>query len=1482
MADPSGTVIGSVEVEIRARMDALEKDLQQAQARFQKFNDDQRKTASATNVMQKEFAVVERQMIALAGGLGLVGTAMSSLGTYGLVAAAGLGVMDKAFSDTVESARKFGQSVQDLFNLSASTGFAIGDIKALKNAAEELGLSGEHVNMWLMRFNMALGDVRRGGTGPLYDALAKLDQGLVVAVQDSKSNAEAFDLVAKAALNAGTNADMFYRALGRGGQQAAPLFSKIVDSGGLQKYVEANKKNALMSEEELDARRKIEGSIKNSLSDAEAFWNLSAARSRGILSGGDTQTQIKQAAEQFKALSMIGARAFEGENWLALWIRKQVAQVTTSDWLPEFMRNAAVDAQKVIAMRTGKVTESQAEMSPTAKGIYDSLNKMRQEREEQENKDRLEEIRKREQFMDENPTRLRTPAAQGELNRLRSENVNKIFGGKQFSDMGNTDDWAKWLEQMDKAGPAVQAAAGAIDAASAATKKLNDELVDTKRRSEDAAVQFTNFSTAMKVLGAGATIAEQYRLAQLSLNAELTKSSNALGVQMLNMRENKILTADEITARKEEIDKLQSETVERIKNANAMATQTQSLNTLRAIMGGAAPQGLADAIKLLDINQQIAKLKDQAGKTVGEVKIPDIAALERYRDIQIQMARETALGVTAVKQQAQSILLDMQTMGMAVGPATETKVIQEALNKAWMESGGNLDIYKQKVEELMKVLPQYASLLGSLRTEQERMKVNSDIMRERQTMFLSDEDARIAEKLKGLYPDITTAINSAEAAQMRFNDRLKEATGWATDFNKTWINALVQGKGAGEAFRQAFAGLGQSMLNKGIEGMTKQMMGGLFGGNSELGKLFGAGSLDTKGTLANPMIVKNVDAITGSLGQPGGTGIPGMPSSGMASVPSSGAPNIYGQPNVLGSGTQPQDVNVASWGDKSVSTAVAGDITGGATIPPHIANDPQAMAALNQLATNQGVSPAAAAMVINTESGWKTGATTGSYTGFSQIGTGDLAKMGYTRESFAQAPPSAQIGAYDQWLTNYNFKDKMTTAGIDPSSMTVPQQAALLQGTQFGPNRTQLFGQIGQGQGWNTPFTTTPQAGALGSTSMNDMTKYYEGVYAKNPGQFSGNNMASFDESGMISGNNQPIPVTLTTPQGSPLSGPGASSFDEAGMFSGSQGGTSLLATGADPTASFTKALESAAPKVTNFGDVSGVAGTNVSTLGSSVSQTATTIPTMTANMDAAALSASAKAAADQTGAAAAGGKAVSDEAGAVASGAAAAGNTTEAAASLEAAAADTVEAGASSANSLGGSVGLLALLAMKDGGPVRRYAPGGEITGAGGPRDDKVPIMASPGEFIVNAASTRKYRRQLEAINAGTAPAESMMMGTHSAAAKTIAPEATFPASLMQWNARADGGFIPMFSVPRYADGGMIPGMMKQVANTVQQNAPNSPSAQANARARGETSGTSVRIVNAFDSAGFLQEALQSREGEQTILNFVRANQHVFRKALE
>jgi uncharacterized membrane protein YgcG len=63
-------------------------------------------------------------------------------------------------------------------------------------------------------------------------------------------------------------------------------------------------------------------------------------------------------------------------------------------------------------------------------------------------------------------------------------------------------------------------------------------------------------------------------------------------------------------------------------------------------------------------------------------------------------------------------------------------------------------------------------------------------------------------------------------------------------------------------------------------------------------------------------------------------------------------------------------------------------------------------------------------------------------------------------------------------------------------------------------------------------------------------------------------------------------------------------------------------------------------------------------------------------------------------------------------------------------------------------SAGTALLNAFNGGG----FAWGGQLGGRGGPRDDKIPLWGSDGEFMVNAQATARYLPFLEAINSGRA----------------------------------------------------------------------------------------------------------------------------------
>jgi hypothetical protein len=83
----------------------------------------------------------------------------------------------------------------------------------------------------------------------------------------------------------------------------------------------------------------------------------------------------------------------------------------------------------------------------------------------------------------------------------------------------------------------------------------------------------------------------------------------------------------------------------------------------------------------------------------------------------------------------------------------------------------------------------------------EKAKVAADIKFNRNTALLSQEDVQIATQLKGLYPDVATALTSVEAEGIRVNNAFK---GLSNSIESTLTNDLTDittgAKSAGDAF----------------------------------------------------------------------------------------------------------------------------------------------------------------------------------------------------------------------------------------------------------------------------------------------------------------------------------------------------------------------------------------------------------------------------------------------------------------------------------------------------------------------------------------------------------------------------------------------------------------------------------------------------------------------------------------------------------
>lgn len=253
---------------------------------------------------------------------------------------------------------------------------------------------------------------------------------------------------------------------------------------------------------------------------------------------------------------------------------------------------------------------------------------------------------------------------------------------------------------------------------------------------------------------------------------------------------------------------------------------------------------------------------------------------------------------------------DADAVGEGAG-ALERARAEALLYDAAQKAGlSDLEQYADKFYDLAERAGQAADALA-------RAKVASDIRFDRDTAFLSPTDLRIAQQLRSIYGnDIPAALNSAEAAQMRFNATLRQLSDLGQDVNRGFWTEFSQNVRNGESAMQAFEHAGLSALGKIADKLAQmaadQLWQSAFGGSSGGGlggglfSLFGGGGA---GSGSVPTWSSGLGAGTGGLSIPmfaGGTSsAPGGP----AIVNEGGRGEILDLPS--GTRVIPHDVSLA-------------------------------------------------------------------------------------------------------------------------------------------------------------------------------------------------------------------------------------------------------------------------------------------------------------------------------------------------------------------------------------------------------------------------------------------------------------------------------------------------------------------------------------------------------------------------------------------
>lgn len=220
--------------------------------------------------------------------------------------------------------------------------------------------------------------------------------------------------------------------------------------------------------------------------------------------------------------------------------------------------------------------------------------------------------------------------------------------------------------------------------------------------------------------------------------------------------------------------------------------------------------------------------------------------------------------------QKRTAALDAEARSLDLSTASREKnKIAASLQEVAMQANKAAGLGENVVTaEQKKRIEEVTSAYGAATEAIEKATVAQSIRRGRQTSLLDPQDVQIAEQLKGLYPDVATALNSVEASAMRTNEAMRSIGSTMSSSLTTGLADILDGTRSVSA---GFASMAKSIVRAIEEAAIKMAIvqplmrsfGGMLGGSSAPGMSSGLGA--GTGGLSFPMFADG-----GEVTGPGG------------------------------------------------------------------------------------------------------------------------------------------------------------------------------------------------------------------------------------------------------------------------------------------------------------------------------------------------------------------------------------------------------------------------------------------------------------------------------------------------------------------------------------------------------------------------------------------------------------------------------------
>ncbi len=187
-------------------------------------------------------------------------------------------------------------------------------------------------------------------------------------------------------------------------------------------------------------------------------------------------------------------------------------------------------------------------------------------------------------------------------------------------------------------------------------------------------------------------------------------------------------------------------------------------------------------------------------------------------------------------QSVQSAQLEIDLIGQSIGKQAELRANLQARQALEQQASQNRTGFDKaemaRLEEINKKYGERVELAA-------RAALNDNISFGRQTSLLSPDDVSVAQQLRGIYPDVATALGSVEASGLRANAALSSISSTMSSTMASGFADMLDGtksvsQGMGDMSRAVVRALNEAMVKMLVvapimRGM-QSLVGGFFGG----------------------------------------------------------------------------------------------------------------------------------------------------------------------------------------------------------------------------------------------------------------------------------------------------------------------------------------------------------------------------------------------------------------------------------------------------------------------------------------------------------------------------------------------------------------------------------------------------------------------------------------------------------------------------